>query len=85
MSENWVSKMWFGAADTGAVAGSTEVVDAGEVAQSGSGAASTKEVSTGSGSLPAIRVAIDYWLRDKNGEVLTDETGEGLSLEGLNA
>ena len=85
MSENWVSKMWFGVADIGSVAGSTAVVDTGEVPQAGGSTTSASEISTGSGSLPVIQIAADYWLRDEYGEVLTAETGEGLSLEGLNA
>ena len=37
----------------------------------------------GTGSTPPITVGIDYWLRAETGEVITDELGEGYSLEGM--
>ena len=36
----------------------------------------------GTGSTPPISIGTDYWLRDENNEVITDENGEGYSLEG---
>lgn len=55
---------------------------------SGSSETATTEDSTatdptgGTGSTPTISIGTDYWLRDENNEVITDENGEGYSLEG---
>lgn len=35
----------------------------------------------GSGATPTISFAEDYWLRDESGNIITDESGEPLSLE----
>lgn len=39
--------------------------------------------SGGSGTTPTISLAVDYLLRAENGEVITDEAGDPLSLEGI--
>ena len=60
---------------------------------SGGSSGSSSETSTtddsittspagGTGSTPTISIGTDYWLRDENNEVITDENGEGYSLEG---
>lgn len=62
----------------------------GESAETGSDAAADSVDDSivtspdgGSGSTPPITVGIDYWLRAETGEVITDELGEGYSLEGM--
>lgn len=44
---------------------------------------SSASASEGSGATPAISLAVDYLLRAENGEVITDEAGDPLSLEGI--
>ena len=65
----------------------------GSSSSSGGSSGSSSETSTtddsittspagGTGSTPSISVGTDYWLRDENNEVITDDVGEGYSLEG---
>ena len=38
----------------------------------------------GKGSIaPPIELGIDYYLRDQSNEIITDENGDSISLEGL--
>lgn len=87
----WADIQWF--TGTTSAASGTTVVDAGELgtssspwtdssASSHSSESSTTDPTGGSGSTPSITIGIDYWLRDENGEVITDELGAGYSLEG---
>lgn len=65
----------------------------GSNSSSGGSSGSSSETSTaddsittspagGTGSTPPISIGADYWLRDENNEVITDDVGEGYSLEG---
>lgn len=47
------------------------------------GSGTTTGSTPGSGGVPPIITGIDYWLRDENNEVITDQNGEPISLEGL--
>lgn len=89
----WVDIQWFTGA-TSAASGTT-VVDAGELGTSSTPWTDSSSSSTGSdssttgptggsGSTPVIAVGTDYWLRNENGEVITDIEDRYLSLEGLN-
>lgn len=85
----WVDIQWFGPADYGgsASSGTTAVVDTGTISQDSTGVSSgssrSSDASGGSGSTPPIAVGTDYWLRNESGAVITDEYGDGLSLEGI--
>lgn len=48
-----------------------------------SGMGSSADTAGGSGVIPPISTASDYWLRNENNSVITDETGAGFSLEGI--
>jgi hypothetical protein len=37
----------------------------------------------GSGTTPPIVLTTDYWLRDEDNKVITNQNNEGISLEGL--
>lgn len=50
----------------------------------GTGTGQTPPITTpGSSATPEIVLTTDYLLRDENLEVITDEHGESISLEGL--
>lgn len=81
----WVDARWFGPADYGGTTpGATGVVNNGNVSEDSMGVSSSTTPPV-SGSIPSIGVGIDYRLRDSSGEVITDETGASISLEGLSA
>lgn len=93
---NWVSIEWF---DSLAVSNGTATSDAGSLdastnpwssavgsstnALDDSGMGSSADTAGGSGVIPPISTASDYWLRNENNSVITDETGAGFSLEGI--
>ena len=72
----WVSAEWYTAGDFGSKV---------PTSSDGTGYSTDTEqlVSGGSGSTPPIVQSLDYLLRDEAGEVITDESGDELSLEGL--
>lgn len=89
----WADIQWFTGA-TSAASGTT-VVDAGELgtsstpwtdssSSSASSSDSITDITGGSGATPSITVGTDYWLRNENGEAITDTDDSYLSLEGLN-
>lgn len=81
---NWVSIEWF---DSLAVSNGTVTSDAGSLDAStnpwSSAVGSSADTAGGSGVIPPISTASDYWLRNENNSVITDETGAGFSLEGI--
>jgi hypothetical protein len=82
----WVSKEWF---SSSAANSSTTTTDAGNLdttTNPWSSDTDSVDITTGgSGVSPSISLATDYWLRNESGEVITDESGNGISLEGLSA
>jgi hypothetical protein len=82
----WISKEWFSSAATNS---GTTTTDAGNLDTTtnpwSSVTDSVDSTTGGSGVSPSILLATDCWLRNENGEVITDESGNGISLEGLGA
>lgn len=67
----------------GTLASTTDTAYYSPYSSGGSNTNSGLNINTGSGTTPSITLVTDYWLRDENGVSITDENGEGLSLEGL--
>lgn len=83
----WTSKQPFTGSEIGATSsGTTTTSDGGSLLPTTnpwSGESGGSGVSDGSGTTPGIILATDYWLRDEDGAVITDEDGNWLSLEDL--